>query len=182
MVAPCGYPNAFFHNECLEKMRINEELSAWKNGILPNHRCPHCNVNISNENSDEQNISRVQSFVEDEFRLNKTEEYGKKRLVHQVFERGGILIGEREAFIVKRLLGGILDSIHKHGLPEIGVTVKQSASVTKIEFRKKSNKMMRFTINLCRVAYVCKNIVFKDGFDVILMKSKIFNLRKRSFR
>ena len=125
-VAPCGFANACFHVNCLKKMQHNEEFTAWKTKRLPIHRCPHCNVVVRRENNDEERISIIQNLVEDEFRFEKSLDYCRKHLVYQVFERGSILMGDREAMIVKSLVGGILDTIHKYGFPDIGVTVRRN--------------------------------------------------------
>lgn len=178
---PCGYARKLFHRQCLMKVQAHEEATAIQHGNLIQHRCPHCNVEYQEETID-QKLLAVRFFIKDMILLYTMDAYCKRRMPYFGVERG-ILMGLKEQKILTCLVKVILETIHEYGMPQSGVSVLRNGSDTEmsIRFQKGSGCFPMFLIKISRVAFFHNSVVYKDGFEIIAIRSKNFNLRRRLF-
>jgi len=171
--APCGFASAFFHRGCLQAMR---EYHEQQDGGQAEFKCPHCNIVVPHE----LKIYRIKQFLKRLFvGQSVAGGYYFKKMSHQSFCEG-LMLEDMEKTVVQNLLTGILQCIHEFGNPDGGVFVfrgLQDPSITYIRFRQKRNPLSECSINVCRLALTRKQRVYSDGFEVSVMRKRLYRNR-----
>ena len=163
--APCGYSEAFFHKECLEKMKKTEDEGGW--------RCPHCNMVVEEELRRAKIKGRLDSIMTEWFGGDDDDAVWIAKKPHFVKMQSGMLRGDNEEKALILMVTFLVEKMKK-----------MLQDISCVQVKKKGLDMLMFScirkngcllkLHLCRTAFCSRGGGFLcDGYTLTARQVRI---------